>query len=90
MLYAQLTTGTPARVTSRTGAKARAHRFELMIKTETNEPEIISHEEIDWDRTHGTRIEIQFKSTCRKETLLDYFRLTAIKSSRADHGRYRW
>ncbi|MCK9278020.1 MAG: ATP-binding protein, partial [Methanoculleus sp.] len=32
VLYAQLTTGTPALVTSRTGAKARAHRFELMIR----------------------------------------------------------
>ncbi|MDV2482596.1 DNA topoisomerase VI subunit B [Methanoculleus sp. Wushi-C6] len=79
VLYAQLTTGTPALVISRTGAKARAHRFELMIRTETNDPEIVSHEEVDWDRTHGTRIEIQFKSTlAAKKRLLDYLRLTAI------------
>jgi DNA topoisomerase-6 subunit B len=84
VLYAQLTTGTPALVVSRTGAKERAHRFELMIKTETNEPDIISHDEIDWDRTHGTRIEIQFKSTlAAKKRLLDYLRYTAIVNPHA-------
>ena len=84
VLYAQLTTGTPALVISRTGAREKAHRFELMIKTETNEPEIVSHEEIDWDRTHGTRLEIQFKSTlAAKKRLLDYLRLTAIVNPHA-------
>lgn len=84
VLYAQLTTGTPALVISRTGAKASAHRFELMIRTETNEPEIVSHEEIDWDRMHGTRLEIQFKSTlAAKKRLLDYLRLTAIVNPHA-------
>ncbi|HQC34012.1 MAG TPA: DNA topoisomerase VI subunit B [Methanoculleus sp.] len=84
VLYAQLTTGTPALVVSRTGAKARAHRFELMIRTETNEPEIVSHEEIDWDRMHGTRLEIQFKSTlAAKKRLVDYLRLTAIVNPHA-------
>ncbi|WP_333582286.1 DNA topoisomerase VI subunit B [Methanoculleus bourgensis] len=84
VLYAQLTTGTPALVISRTGAREKAHRFELMIKTETNEPEIVSHEEIDWDRTHGTRLEIEFKSTlAAKKRLLDYLRLTAIVNPHA-------
>ena len=64
--------------------REKAHRFELMIKTETNEPEIVSHEEIDWDRTHGTRLEIQFKSTlAAKKRLLDYLRLTAIVNPHA-------
>jgi DNA topoisomerase-6 subunit B len=84
VLYAQLTTGIPTLVVSRTGAKARAHRFELLIRTETNEPEIVSHEEIDWDRTHGTRIEIQFKSSlAAKKRLVDYLRLTAIVNPHA-------
>jgi len=84
VLYAQLTTGTPALVISRTGAKEKAHRFELMIRTETNEPQVISHEEIDWDRTHGTRLEIEFKSTlAAKKRLLDYIRLTAIVNPHA-------
>jgi len=84
VLYAQLTTGTPARITSRTGVNRPAHRFEIMIRTETNEPEVISHEEIEWDRTHGTRIEIQFRSTLTaKKRLLDYLRLTAIVNPHA-------
>ncbi len=84
VLYAQLTTGTPAVVVSRTGAKGPAHRFELMIRTETNEPDILAHEEIDWDRMHGTRIEIQFRSTfAAKKRLLDYLRYTAIVNPHA-------
>lgn len=79
VLYAQLTTGVAATVISRTGSKNSAHRFKLMIKTETNEPEIILHEEINWDRTHGTRVEVEFKSTlAAKKRLLDYLRYTAV------------
>ncbi|RXE55098.1 DNA topoisomerase [Methanoculleus taiwanensis] len=84
VLYAQLTTGVPALVISRTGADVRAHRFELMIKTETNEPDILVDEEIDWDRTHGTRIEIEFKSTlAAKKKLLEYLRYTAVVNPHA-------
>ena len=38
VLYAQLTTGTPTMVISRTGAGSRAHRFLLQIHIEHNEP----------------------------------------------------
>jgi DNA topoisomerase-6 subunit B len=87
VLYAQLTSGKPTLVISRTGAKGKAHRFELMIKTETNEPDIISHEEIDWDRIHGTRVEIEFRSTlAAKKRLLDYLRYTAVVNP---HARIR-
>ena len=42
VLYAQLTSGLPTVVISRTGAKEPAHKFEIQIKIETNEPDIIS------------------------------------------------
>jgi len=87
VLYAQLTTGIPAVVTSRTGHKSPAHRFELLIKTETNEPEIVKEEEIVWDRMHGTRIEIEFKSSlAAKKRLLDYLRYTSVVNP---HARIR-
>jgi DNA topoisomerase-6 subunit B len=87
VLYAQLTTGIPAVVTSRTGHKSPAHRFELLIKTETNEPEIVKDEEIVWDRIHGTRIEIEFKSSlAAKKRLLDYLRYTSVVNP---HARIR-
>ena len=34
----------------------------LVIKTETNEPEVLSHEEVDWILPHGTRVQLEFKS----------------------------
>ncbi|UUX91693.1 DNA topoisomerase VI subunit B [Methanoplanus endosymbiosus] len=87
VLYAQLTTGIPAVVTSRTGHKNPAYRFELLIKTETNEPEIVKEEEIVWDRMHGTRIEIEFKSSlAAKKRLLDYLRYTSVVNP---HARIR-
>ncbi|PWR72702.1 DNA topoisomerase VI subunit B [Methanospirillum lacunae] len=79
VLYAQLTTGTPTLVISRCGADRGAFRMLIQIKTETNEPEILSREEITWDRTHGTRIEIEFRSslTARKR-LIEYLRYTSV------------
>ncbi|MBP2134578.1 DNA topoisomerase-6 subunit B [Methanomicrobium sp. W14] len=84
VLYAQLTTGVPAVVISRTGHNSKANRFELMIKTESNEPQVLKHEEIEWDRMHGTRVEIEFKSTLSaKKRLLDYLRYTAVVNPHA-------
>jgi len=84
VLYAQLTTGVPTTVISRTGHDLPAYFFELMIKTEKNEPHIIKKEIIDWDRTHGTRVEIEFKSNLSaKRRLLDYLKYTAVVNPHA-------
>ncbi len=87
VLYAQLTTGKPTLVISRTGAKAKAHKMTLVIKTETNEPEVLSHEEIDWVLPHGTRIELEFKSTMQaKKKMLEYLKYTSVVNP---HARFR-
>jgi len=87
VLYAQLTTGKPTLVISRTSAKTRAHKMTLVIKTETNEPEVLSHEEIDWVLPHGTRIELEFKSTMQaKKKLLEYLKYTSVVNP---HARFR-
>ncbi|MDD1672668.1 MAG: DNA topoisomerase VI subunit B [Methanomicrobiales archaeon] len=84
ILYAQLTTGMPAVIISRTDSKVKAHRFELQIKTETNEPEVRLQREVDWDRTHGTRVEIEFKSTlAARKKLLEYLKFTSIVNPHA-------
>ncbi len=84
VLFAQLTTGVPARVISRTGADKPAYLFDLMIRTEKNEPEIIRKEEYDWDRTHGTRIELEFTgSLAAKRRLTDYLKYTAVVNPHA-------
>ena len=56
----------------------------LVIKTETNEPEVLSHEEIDWVLPHGTRIELEFKSTMQaKKKLLEYLNYTSVVNPHA-------
>ncbi len=87
VLYAQLTTGKPTLVVSRTDAKYPAHKMTLVIKTETNEPEVLSHEEIDWVLPHGTRIELEFKSSmAAKKKMLEYLKYTSIVNP---HARFR-
>jgi DNA topoisomerase-6 subunit B len=87
VLYAQLTSGVPTVVISRTGAKEPAYRCEIQIKIETNEPDIISEQPFEWDRIHGTRVQIEFKSTMSaKKKLLEYLRYTSIVNP---HARFR-
>ncbi len=87
VLYAQLTSGLPTVVISRTGHKESAHRFEIQIKIETNEPDIISEGPFEWDRIHGTRVQIEFKSTmAAKKKLIEYLRYTSIVNP---HARFR-
>ncbi|MGB9247729.1 MAG: DNA topoisomerase VI subunit B, partial [Methanoregula sp.] len=87
VLYAQLTSGLATVVISRTGAKELAHRFEIQIKIETNEPDIISQQPFEWDRIHGTRVQIEFKSTMSaKKKLLEYLKYTSVVNP---HARFR-
>jgi DNA topoisomerase-6 subunit B len=87
VLYAQLTSGLPTVVISRTGAKEPANKFEIQIKIETNEPDVISQQPIDWDRTHGTRVQIEFRSTmAAKKKLLEYLKYTSVVNP---HARFR-
>ncbi|WML67948.1 MAG: Type 2 DNA topoisomerase 6 subunit B [Methanoregula sp. SKADARSKE-2] len=87
VLYAQLTSGVPTIVISRTGPKESAHRFEIQIQIETNEPDILKSEAIEWDRIHGTRVQIEFKSTmAARKKLIEYLRYTSIVNP---HARFR-
>ncbi len=87
VLYAQLTSGVPTMVISRTGAKESAYKCEIQIKIETNEPDIISQQPFEWDRIHGTRVQIEFKSTMSaKKKLLEYLKYTSIVNP---HARFR-
>ncbi len=87
VLYAQLTTGRPSLIISRCGADRAAWRLKIQIRTETNEPEVLEKEEYSWDRTHGTRIEIEFKSSLSaKKRLIEYLRYTSVVNP---HARIR-
>ncbi|MDY7081011.1 MAG: DNA topoisomerase VI subunit B, partial [Halobacteria archaeon] len=83
VLYAQLTSGKPAVITSKT-RNGEAHRFEVIIDTDTNEPEIVSDEVVEWDRTHGTRIEIEMEANMRaRQQLHRYIKHTAVVNPHA-------
>ena len=59
-LYGQLTTGKPMVITSRTGKRRKAHRFEVLIDTAKNRPKVLDEDQmVDWHRDHGTRVEIE-------------------------------
>jgi DNA topoisomerase-6 subunit B len=84
VLYSQLTSGKPARITSKTGSRQDARYFELTIDTDTNEPEIDVTEQTTWERPHGTRIELEMEGNMRaRQQLHDYIQYTAVVNPHA-------
>jgi DNA topoisomerase-6 subunit B len=61
-MYGMLTTGQPIQIISRTGPRKHAHRFELLIDTKKNAPEIVTDQIIDWDRPNGTMVAITLEA----------------------------
>jgi len=65
-MYAQLTTGKPVQIISRTGARAAAHYFEVQIDTKKNEPRIVENKKIDWERERGTQVAMEIDGRYQK------------------------
>ena len=65
-MYAQLTTGKPVQITSRTGPKAAAHYFEVQIDTKKNEPRIFESKKIDWEHPRGTQVTMEIEGRYQK------------------------
>ncbi|PSP28705.1 DNA topoisomerase VI subunit B [Halobacteriales archaeon QH_2_65_14] len=79
VLYAQLTSGKPAKVTSCTPGGNEAQYFEVIVDTDENEPEIKVEETTTWERPHGTRIELEMEANMRaRRQLHDYIKHTAV------------
>ncbi len=85
VLYAQLTTGRPAKIWSRISPKDPAHYYELHIDTIKNEPEIIKDEEINWKKEHGVKIELDIDANYQKgdQSVDSYLKQTAIANPHA-------
>jgi len=84
VLYAQLTSGKPAKITSKTENGDGARYFELTIDTDTNEPEIDADEATSWERPHGTRIEVEMEGNMRaRKQLRNYVKYTAVVNPHA-------
>ncbi|MEF8779029.1 MAG: DNA topoisomerase VI subunit B, partial [Natronomonas sp.] len=84
VLYSQLTSGKPAKITSKTENGDGARYFELTIDTDTNEPEIDVESETTWERPHGTRIEMEMEGNMRaRKQLHNYIKYTAVVNPHA-------
>ncbi len=84
-MYSQLTTGQPVRITSRSNRKKPAHYFEIHIDTAKNEPKVLVDREVDWDREHGTKVEMELAGTYKKgrRSVDDYITQTALANPHA-------
>ncbi|MEA2036621.1 MAG: DNA topoisomerase VI subunit B [Nanoarchaeota archaeon] len=80
VLYAQLTTGKPAKITSKISNKHEAHYYELKLDTSKNKPEIIKEEIVKWDKDHGTKIELELEGSYQggSQSIDQYLKQTAI------------
>ena len=65
-MYAQLTTGKPVQIISRTSARTPAHYFEVQIDTKKNEPRILQEKQIDWESPRGTQVAMEVEGRYQK------------------------
>jgi DNA topoisomerase-6 subunit B len=65
-MYAQLTTGKPVQIISRTSPRAPAHYFEVQIDTKKNEPRILEKKQIDWENHRGTQVTLEIEGRYQK------------------------
>jgi len=82
-MYAQLTTGKPVQITSRTGARAPAHYFEVQIDTKKNEPRILEKKQITWASPRGTQVTMEIEGRYQKgrASVDEYIEQTIIANS---------
>jgi DNA topoisomerase-6 subunit B len=82
-MYAQLTTGKPVQIISRTGARMPAHYFEVQIDTKKNEPRILQEKQIDWELPRGTQVAMEVEGRYQKgrASVDEYLEQTIIANS---------
>ncbi len=85
VLYANLTTARPAKITSKVEEEEAAHVLELFIDTQKNQPRVATEDVVLWDRPHGTRIELVLKARYirGRQSPYEYLRGTAIVNPHA-------
>ncbi len=85
VLYANLTTARPARITSKVEEEDTAHVLEVFLDTQKNQPRVDSEDVVLWDRAHGTRIELELKARYvrGRQSPYEYLRGTAIVNPHA-------
>ncbi len=84
-MYGQLTTGKAAKVKSKISDEETAYECELILDTKKNMPEIIRGDFVIWDRSHGTRFEVNVKGKYigGKQSVFEYLKGVAIVNPHA-------
>ena len=79
-MYGVLTTGKPVKILSKTGPRKPASAADIVIDTQKNHPLVQKDHEVDWDKDHGTRVEIELEATYKKgrRSVDDYIEQTAL------------
>jgi DNA topoisomerase-6 subunit B len=79
-LYGQLTTGKPVVIVSKTGKGRPAFKINLRIDTKRNQPDVVKDETVEWDKDHGTRVEIELVAVYRggRTGVQEYLEQTAV------------
>jgi DNA topoisomerase-6 subunit B len=79
-MYGQLTVGKPLHILSRVEGDERATELFVSIDTTRNRPDIHRKKHVEWDRPHGTRVEIAIEGRYHKgpHSVDSYLKQTAI------------
>jgi DNA topoisomerase-6 subunit B len=80
VLYAQLTTGVPTKVWTKTESEKKGHYFELFLNTTKNEPELSKEEDLpEPPFERGVKVEFELTGRYRK-WVYDYLKQTSISN----------
>ncbi len=79
-MYGQLTVGKPLHIISRVKGDALASEMYVSIDTAKNQPDIHKKKQLNWERPHGTRVEIELEGHYQKgpHSVESYLKQTAI------------
>jgi DNA topoisomerase-6 subunit B len=85
VMYGQLTTGKAAAVVSKTGKGRPGHHFEIQLDTRKNMPVVLRDDEVELEKNHGTRVEIEMVADYLhgQRSLLRYLEQTALANPHA-------
>ncbi|MBS3167867.1 DNA topoisomerase VI subunit B [Candidatus Woesearchaeota archaeon] len=86
LLYGQLTTGKGMYITSRVGPKHNSNYYELHIDTKKNDPIVDKEQVVDWNKEHGTRIEVELEGQYQKgkQSVDEYIKEIALINPHAN------
>ncbi len=85
VLYAGLTTATPAHIVSKIEEDPAANVVDLFLDTQKNLARVVKEDVLAWDRPHGTRIELVLKARYQRgrQSPFEYLKGTAIVNPHA-------